>query len=111
MGGVTRMNRKPSAAARSRIKQQKNSVTAPSRREFVAGLAGATVLGLMSKPQAAAQTADGVVNLARVAVPSSVEITSENKITSLNDQFVPVDSFDRSHGRYALWPDRSKATA
>ena len=36
---------------------------------------------------------------------------SENKISALNDGFVPENSFDRSHGFYALhreWPSEGK---
>ncbi len=106
--GIKHMKRKLSAADRGRIKEPKGSVNAPSRREFVAGLAGAAMVGLLAKPNASAQTADGQVNLARVAIPSAAVMTSENKITSLNDGFVPSNSFDRSHGRYALWPDREE---
>jgi len=105
------MKRKLSVAARTRTKEHNVSFNAPNRREFVAGLAGTAVVGLLSKTSASAQTADGVVNLARVAIPSAAVMTSENKITSLNDGFVPADSFDRSHGRYALWPDRSEGAA
>jgi DUF1680 family protein len=74
-----------------------------NRREFLSGLTGAAVLGILSHGKASAQTAEGALNLARVAVPSSVAMMSENKISSLNDGFAPTDSFDRSHGRYALW--------
>ena len=80
----------------------------PSRREFVGALAGAAVLGLLPRTSAAAQDADRTVNLARVAIPSSAAIASENKITALNDDFAPADSFDRSHGRYALVVDKSE---
>ena len=45
---------------------------------------------------------ESVVNIARVAVPTSLTIASENKISALNDGFAPENSFDRSHGLYAL---------
>ena len=94
-----------------RVATGENGHGGPNRREFVAGLAGAAVLGALSRTNASAQGAEATVNLASVAIPSSVVMTSENKITSLNDGFVPADSFDRSHGRYALWPDRSDAAS
>jgi uncharacterized protein len=83
-----------------------------TRREFLAGLAGAAVLaGLSGVKTAAAQTAEGPVNIARVAIPTSFTIASENKISALNDGFVPENSFDRSHGLYALhnlWDNEGK---
>ncbi len=60
--------------------------------------------------KATAQSNDRVLNIARVAVPSSMTVMSENKISALNDGFVPENSFDRSHGLYALhreWPSES----
>ncbi|MGA8727490.1 MAG: beta-L-arabinofuranosidase domain-containing protein [Terracidiphilus sp.] len=53
-----------------------------------------------------AQSNDRVLNIARVAVPSSLTVVSENKISALNDGFVPENSLDRSHGLYALNPER-----
>jgi DUF1680 family protein len=74
----------------------------PSRREFLAGLAGAAVLTAVHGNSAMAQSGSHVVNLARVAVPSSLNILSENKISSLNDGGIPENSYDRSHGLYTL---------
>jgi uncharacterized protein len=79
----------------------------PNRREFIAGLAGTGILTALNGARAIAQTPDGAVNVARVAVPSSFTFTSENKISALNDGFAPTNSFDRSHGVYALRRDRS----
>ncbi|KAA6465069.1 Tat pathway signal protein [Acidobacteria bacterium AB60] len=101
------MKRKLHDTGQGRPKQSQEFLASPSRREFVTGLAGATVIGILGEPVASAQGTQATVNLARVAVPSSVAIASENKIGSLNDGFLPADSFDRSHGRYALWPDRA----
>ena len=50
-----------------------------------------------------AQTTEGPVNVARVAIPTARTMQSENKISALNDGFVPENSFDRSHALYALW--------
>jgi DUF1680 family protein len=84
----------------------------PNRREFLAGLTGAAlVAGLSNGRIAAAQTAEGPVNVARVATPTSFAMASENKLSALNDGFVPADSFDRSHGLYALhslWDNEGK---
>ena len=73
-----------------------------SRRQFLAGLAGTAVLAGLTRTDAVAQAPQEVVNIARVAVPSSFSFTSENKVSALNDGFVPSDSYDRSHGIYAL---------
>jgi DUF1680 family protein len=49
-----------------------------------------------------AQTSGTGLNIARVAIPSSFTLTSQDKISALNDGFAPADSFDRAHGVYAL---------
>ena len=54
-----------------------------------------------------AQDASHTLNIARVAVPSSLTTLSENKISALNDGFMPENSFDRSHALYALSVERS----
>jgi uncharacterized protein len=79
----------------------------PSRREFLAGLGGAAVVTALSGPKVFAQAPDTTLNVARVAVPSSRSLMSENKISALNDGFVPADSFDRTHALYSLWVNRS----
>jgi DUF1680 family protein len=73
-----------------------------SRREFIAGLTGTGILTALHGARAIAQAPDTVVNVARVATPSSFTFTSENKISALNDGFAPQNSFDRTHGVYAL---------
>jgi uncharacterized protein len=79
----------------------------PSRREFLAGLGGAAVVTALSGPRVFAQAPDTTLNVARVAAPSSRSLISENKISALNDGFVPADSFDRTHALYSLWVNRS----
>ena len=74
----------------------------PNRRQFVAGLAGTALLASVSRSKALAQTGSRALNIARVALPTSSSIASENKITALNDGFAPADSFDRAHGLFAL---------
>jgi DUF1680 family protein len=74
----------------------------PNRREFLAAITGTAIMAGAASKDLVAQTDNHSVNLARVAVPSSFSITSENKVSALNDGFVPADSFDRSHGVYAL---------
>ena len=78
----------------------------PNRREFLAGLTGAAVVAAVTGQKGTAQSNDRVLNIARVAVPSSLTVVSENKISALNDGFVPENSLDRSHGLYALNPER-----
>ena len=74
-----------------------------NRREFVARLTGTAVLVALNGTMGTAEASDSTVNIARVASASSFRLTSENKITSLNDGFTPKDSFDRSHGLYAIY--------
>ena len=84
-----------------------------NRREFLAGLTGTAVVTAFSGAKGLAQAPDRALNVARVAIPSSLTITSENKISALNDGFTPENSFDRSHGVYALhreWPKESGET-
>jgi DUF1680 family protein len=76
-----------------------------SRREFLTGLAGTAVVSALSGAQGVAQAPDRALNVARVAIPSSYRIASENKVSALNDGFTPQNSFDRSHGVYALSRD------
>ena len=84
--------------------EQQNMETqfGPSRREFMAGLAGAVAVTALNGKHAVAQDSTQALNVARVAVPSSKTILSENKVSALNDGFEPADSFDRSHGIYTL---------
>src|SRR6266567_5491220 len=108
------MDRKPHAAeARPANQSTENEFQLEAnRREFLAGLAGTAVLATIGGRQAVAQAPDRALNVARVAVPSSYRIASENKISSLNDGFTPENSFDRSHGVYALhkdWEDNGAA--
>jgi hypothetical protein len=76
-----------------------------NRREFLAGLTGTAVLAAVTGPKGVAQSPDRAINIARVAVPSSFIVSSENKISSLNDGFSPENSFDRSHGLYGVHRD------
>jgi uncharacterized protein len=73
-----------------------------NRREFLAGIAGAAFVAGVTGKDAGAQNNEGAVNIARVAVPSSFSFTNAHEICSLNDGFAPSDSFDRSHGLYAI---------
>ena len=86
---------------------QQDSPLGPSRREFLAGLGGAAVVTAMSGGRALAQTPESSLNVARVAIPTSMTMASENKISALNDGFTPANSLDRSHARYSLWSDSS----
>ncbi len=75
-----------------------------NRRGFLAGAAGTAVLAGLNPPQAFALSADteSELNLARVALPSSATILSENKIGALNDGFAPANSRDRKNGSYGI---------
>ncbi len=79
----------------------------PSRRDFLAGAGSAAVLGVLSGPRAFAQASESALNIARVAVPTSQSMRSENRISALNDGFTPENSYDRTHALYALWGERS----
>jgi uncharacterized protein len=86
---------------------QGNPALEPSRREFLAGLSSAAVVTAIASRQGLAQSVEIPINVAKVAVPSSQTIESENKISALNDGFIPADSFDRSHPLYSLFADSS----
>ncbi|MGD0096738.1 MAG: beta-L-arabinofuranosidase domain-containing protein [Terracidiphilus sp.] len=77
----------------------------PSRREFLAGVGGTAVLGALSASRTLAQAPQSEVNIARVALPTSLTMVSENRISALNDGFSPANSFDRSHAFYPVWAD------
>lgn len=79
----------------------------PNRREFLAGLGGAAVWTALERTSAFAQAPQTALNVARVAIPTSQFIMSENKISALNDGFTPENSFDRTHAVYSLWAEGS----
>lgn len=75
-----------------------------NRRTFLAGIAETTALvAVHGGSTASAQaTADTPLNLAKVAIPSSMTVASENKITWLNDGGIPANSHDRRAGTYTF---------
>src|ERR1700688_3201402 len=77
----------------------------PSRREFLVELGGAAMLTALSAPSSYAQASESPLNIARVAIPTSQMVRSEDKISALNDGFIPENSFDRTHALYALWAE------
>ena len=80
-----------------------------SRRSFLAGIAGTAVAAGLDGSKAFGQgDGESGLNLAKVAIPTSLTITSENKISALNDGFSPADSSDRQHGTYAIWHDANE---
>ena len=79
----------------------------PNRREFLAGLTGMVALTALTGTKGMTQEVSRALNIARVAVPSSLTPLSENKISALNDGFTPENSSDRSHGIYALRREES----
>lgn len=92
--------------AGSRTKQRAGMEKAVSRRRFLAGVAGGAAVAAVAPSRALGEvTGAASLNLARVAVPTSLRMTSENKITSLNDGFTPVNSSDRDHGLFAVYRD------
>jgi DUF1680 family protein len=88
----------PTAAGEAILDNQLN------RRNFLAGMAGTALLAAASPSQAFAAGADAPVNLAKVAVPSSLYTSGDCKITALNDGLTPSDSQDNEHGSYGNWP-------
>jgi uncharacterized protein len=58
-----------------------------NRREFLAELTGTALLTTLSGTMAFAQTSNGALNIARVAIPSSVAVASEDRVSALNDEF------------------------
>jgi hypothetical protein len=103
------MYRNPSSNAPGNLVQHssvEDSSLDPSRRDFLTGLGGMAVLSALSGSRTFAQS-ESVLNIARVAVPTSLTMASENKISALNDGFVPANSLDRSHPHYAVSADRS----
>lgn len=81
---------------------RKTSKLALSRRGFLAGFAGSAVLASVDGARTLAQSAPHRVNLAKVATPSSLITTSENKISAVNDGIAPESSRDRKNSLYAL---------
>jgi uncharacterized protein len=79
----------------------------PSRREFLVGLGGVAAVAALSGTSAVANSEERTINIARVAVPTSRTIASENKLSALNDGFTPSSSLDRTHAHYALWSETS----
>src|SRR5215469_4225621 len=86
---------------------ENQSQAEPNRREFLAGLTGIVALTALEGTRGMAQDAGRTVNIARVAVPSSLTLLSENKLSALIDGFTPENSLDRSHGIYAVRRDDS----
>src|SRR5580698_10387230 len=86
------------------MKQRLSRRLSLNRRSFLAGVGGTAVLAGLNRSKAFALTGDtdSELNLAKVAVPSSLVMLSENKIGSLNDGFTPASSRDRKNGSYVI---------
>jgi uncharacterized protein len=86
------------------MKQRSSRHTSLNRRGFLAGVAGTAVVAGFNRSAAFALTvdSDSALNLAKVAIPSSLTMLSENKIRSLNDGFAPTSSRDRKNGSYSI---------
>src|SRR4051794_21915930 len=100
------MGRKQQIVEASSVIKSTGDQLESSRREFLLGLTGTAAAAAFASHQGIAQSNERVTNIARVAIPSSRTILSENKISALNDGFVPESSFDRTHGLYALHGER-----
>ena len=97
------MDRDPCTKSTPEQPSNQKAASGPNRREFMTGLGSAALLTTLAARGASAQTTDGPLNIARVAVPAARTMQSENKISALNDGFIPENSFDRSHALYSLW--------
>jgi DUF1680 family protein len=75
-----------------------------NRRSFLTGMAGAALLTAVHPSGVLGQTADGPVNLAKVATPSSLYTSGDTKISALNDGNTPTNSHDQLRGSYGNWP-------
>ena len=86
------------------MKQRLSRRLSLNRRSFLAGVGGTAVLAGLNRSRAFALAAatDSDLNLARVAVPSSLTMLSENRISTLNDGFTPASSRDRKNGSYVI---------
>src|SRR3954454_17608628 len=73
-----------------------------NRRKFLAGMAQTAVLASVEGGKLSAQGATAPLNLAKVAIPSSMANTSENKISWLNEGGTPAHSRDRRAGTYMI---------
>lgn len=77
------------------------------RRKVLAGLA--TGLGLPLAPGvAAAEPADGPVNLAKVAKAHGGFVSGDTSYAALNNSAEPSSSVDASHGAYGTWPQTGR---
>lgn len=80
-----------------------------NRRSFLTTVSGmACLIGtplLHAESLLAAQDETHPANLARVATASSVVVSSENRLTALNDDVLPASSEDRRAGVFALRHD------
>jgi uncharacterized protein len=72
------------------------------RRAFIAGAAGTVALASVDASCGFAQYPVNAVNLAKVATPSCLITTSENRISAVNDGIIPRNSLDHGSGLYAI---------
>lgn len=78
---------------------------AMNRRVFLAGAATAAIVAGVEAHPGMAQALDGPVNLAKVAIPTSLYTSGDTKLAALNDGYDPRDSRDRERGSYGNWPN------
>ena len=76
-----------------------------NRRNFLAGIAGATLISAVDRSKAfAAVVGDTVVNLAKVATATASYTSGDTRLSALNDGAEPESSRDRRKGAYGNWP-------
>jgi uncharacterized protein len=76
-----------------------------SRRKFLAGAAGAALLSTVHQRAAWAEEDQATtVNLAKVAIASSLYTSGDTKLSALNDGAAPEDSRDNRGGSWGTWP-------
>jgi uncharacterized protein len=96
------MGRKSYTSIEAGRQETRESASGLSRRDFMSALGSAAALTALAGRGVSAQTPQGPLNIARVAVPTSETMRSENKISALNDDVTPENSLDRTHSLYAL---------
>lgn len=96
----------PESSSASRAAGPAFSGATVNRRHFLAGAAGAALLGAMdhSPALAAATPATVSVNLAKVGTPTASNASGDAKLAALNDGFQPASSHDHGHPVFGTWP-------
>jgi len=75
-----------------------------TRRAFLAGAGGTTLLSLSASGIALGAEAEEPVNLAPVATPSSLYVSGDTRLTALNSGIDPAKSMAEPHNAFGTWP-------